>query len=1045
MAKKPIAKVDVSLSSTTTVKTTGNVSTKDVYSTILGNSNFYTSDIGEYTASITGNNSDKQKSAAKAPTAPKFYITPNKYGEPTVTLLGNHLISTPETPNFRIFPATLDNHGKAIFNKLTYTTIGDNPGWIDGSDGYIYYSMPRTGNMLQSSGGIDQQGSPQGGGGGSTTHLDNSWSTPADIGAPGQFRETLDGITKTSLYFDGDSLIQSNFILGDNQPFSIKFKIFDTTPEFNLKIGDASPSDKITDLANGKASKMIIKWGTIYELHIYQDRKIELFSLGQKIGKARTIPGLVTEPNGYTQLTVYPLGNYIYVYAGVPTTEATVKKHYVSFDASATFGKLPVIFSAPIIINFECGAANFNFSTVVHPNTGIITSPLIGNGGRIDNHVFHVSFLGKYGVGRRPFPITFPDINDSSKVYAYLQNGYTIDTTFNSEGNSAYTYDLILNVPAPSVDLHAALQAAHTTISKAIDTAVTSFKNGTSTVSQMNAAVNSAVDAGGATMFASLTAGNFFGTANSTTFINGVKASYNQFFQSAANAFGGFFGVTTNADGTVGTSQSTAVQDAVNRIFGGGGTLDTVQKGLKQTADYQGIKAMQPNIYSPAVYWTQLTLIRNPDVIDLSPNPQIDNCDVMDVSVTQSVEGYKGTIVLNNKQPCESATGKGKYTYDGQNNFCGIKPITIKLGYADNTNLNTAFTGYVTARRYARSSKNESICTIELEDMSKKLKESFAVNLPFFDGWCNLAVIYYLCKEAGFADNEILLTEGTTIRSLLTGDPDTFSGGCFEGHVNEQPPDGGHTGLPGSYLHMTLPLAPFGSGESPNYNFNFGTKLWECCQRVREFSNFYLYANNLGHIIYCPPATALKTVDKKFVEVDTVGNFNEIKRRLDVSLDTAESRNAVFVTGVTFARNNDGSEVGWVPHAHTAVVKNFPKNVNDTCFAPWLRYIFLRNPKWESPALASLACQEILRRATRQRVVADFDAWGDSSLLPYNVITIDESINNETSVNNFNPYVIASHTLHASTTNYMLESSFSVESVDFAAANYEPSLANVRD
>lgn len=1064
MASRPIASVDVKLADTVAIKTRGNVSTKDVYSYILSNKEFYTSDISEYTAFLNAVTSDKDKSANKVSPHPKFFVSPNANGTPSCILLGNALICTPQAPNFDAFPASLNNHDQKLTGQMTYMDVRQNPGWIDGVVNFGYYSLPRRGNLLGSSGGTDVQNSPEGGLGGSETHINNTWFSIKDGGKNvGSFYETLQGIAKAAQDATNELLI-SDFALGINQPFSLKFALFRAAPDITFDT-DKSPSDTKTDPVKDQ-EYLQVSWGNFKaQLVIYQDKKIEFWWDGKQISTTQ-LPVTATDAGtGWTQITIYPLGNYIYIFGGLPSTEASIKKQYVLIDT-----KEPVkIESGSISIQFHCGSALFNFSPIVHPNAGTITSPLIGNGGQVDNHVFHIGYLGKFGVGSRALPITFPDSGDKGKFYDYYKK-YTIDLSYNSEGNSSYTYDLTLNVPNPAEDINSKLQQAHKGISQAVASAVSSFAAGQSTVSQMNNTVNAAVESYNDT-FASVSSSNFFGSTNSAVFINGVKASYNQFFQDAANAFGGFFGVSTNADGTVATSQSSTVQDAANRIFGGGGTLDTTAKAIRQTAQIHAIRSAQPNIYSAAVYWVQLTLIRNLESIGLSPNPQIDNCDVMEVEISQAVEGSKGHVTLNNRAPCESSSGgsKGKYTYDGSNNFCGIKPITVRLGtyngggnnntigsptsfgFSAGDSLNTVFTGYVTNRKYSRNSNGESICTIELEDISKKLKESYAVNLPFFDGWCSLAVIYYLCKEAGFADDEILLYEDpnggskVTIRSLLTGDPDTFQGGCFDGHCNDTP-NGGPTSLPGSYLHMTLPYAQMGF-ENPAYAFAMGTKLWECCQRVREFSNFYLYANNFGHIVYCPPAKALKSVDKKFVEVDTLGNFNEIRRRLDVSLDTAESRNAVFVTGIKFFRHSDvpGQEGSWGPHAHTAVAKGYPRNTSDTCFAPWLRYVFLRNPKWESEPLAALACQEILRRATRQRVISDFSSWGDSSLFPYHVITIDESISNETSANNFNPYVIASHTISASSSDFSLNSSFSVESVDFAAANYEPNLANIRE
>lgn len=1057
MAQRAPAKVNVSLLSSVNVKVSNNITVKDYYKSIFSNSINYTSDPAEYSASLIPNNSEKNKDNNKTPVTPKYLVSATQPGNPSLILLGDAIICKPSTPNFatdwlNLFRATLPNYGINILATSNWKN-GAGPGWMDGigNGTNINFSYPRSGNTL---GGQVQQFSGNLPNGTATT---NVW-IPSTEGN-GQNNNSICGfkeVNTAGIYKyrqDGGGQLNSAFKLNVNQPFSIKYLINQLSPELTYVESGSSSED-----TNDTQGRLIITWGSgNYSLQIFSDNSIKLLVNNVQIGDTQKIP-VTSDINQMRQITVYPLGNFIYVYGGIPSTNHTINRRYVAFDLK----KAANIPSSTVNANFDCGSAYFDFSPVIHYTSGSITSPLIGVGAAVASNVFQCSYIGKFGVGTRPNPITFPDQNDTTKLYSYYSL-YSITANVNLQQTNVYTYTLSLNVPTNvnSNAINAQVQAAHQAVVQAFQSNIAGMQAGTTTQAQAVANTNTAIN----------TFNNTFTNAMSSAFsTNGLSSAGNQsifgiqfangtggsagadaVYQTAQNAFG-FFGSTPSASPSGAVFSNDYLTNVINSIFGTGGQMDSVSKHLAQTVASAAIAAVQSNIYSPAVFLSQLTLIVASQNVDLAPNPQIDNCDVMSISINQAVEQNKGTIVLNNRNACDkTGVSKGKYTWiKGQNNFCGVKPIQVQLGYADNAGLNTVFTGFIADRQYSRDSSNSSICTLELEDATKMLRESFAVNLPYFDGWCNLGVIYYLAKEAGFTDDQILLdqnpVDGTgkvRIRDLLTGNPDTFTGGCFEGHLNDNPPGG--FGLGGDYLHMTLPLAIAGP-ESPNYNFNFGTSLWDCMQRIREFSNFYLYANNFGNILYTPPKQALKQSNKTFVEVDTVGAFNEIKKRLDVDLNTAELRNGVIVAGITFLPNKDGIVGGeWSTHFHKQMIAGFPTDIGDAAFAPWRKIIFLRNPKWEDPNLARLACSELLRRVTRQRVTSAFDAWGQKDLFPYHLISIDESLTNETGAGLNNPYVVASHTISANTQDWLLNSSINVESFDSAAANYDPNLSSVRE
>ena len=1049
MPARAPAKVNVSLLSSVNVKVSNNITVKDYYKAIFSNSNYYTIDPKAYSSSLITTSNEKDKSANKNPTNPKFLISPLGLGDigagPSLILLGDAIICTPSAPFFasewgNIWRATLPNYGTNIM-VLSNFKHGQGPGWVDTDDGQIQGAFSRGGNTVNGQIISRSNGLANG------TSSSNMWIPDTEEGGKttviGDFYEIPEtGIHKWST--DAGAGLTSDFSLNTNQPFSFKYKISTVSPEYSISASSSSS----TNPTKPQGSIRMIWGANNYYLEVFADNSIQLNINGNNVGSVQTVP-TVADKNGMKQLTVYPLGNYIYVYGGIPSTNATINKQYVVFNLNQAVN----IPASKITAYFDCGGAYFDFSPIVHYNSGSLTSPLIGNGQNTSSSIFQCSYIGKFGVGTRPLPITFPDSGDSDKLYSYL-NGCSINATINKQQNNSVTYTLTLNVASPFNNVQQQIQQAHQAVEQAFQTAIAGMQNGTVTQAQATASTNAAISSFNQTytnlLSSPFNSGGLGNVGNPFTIAgNAVGGLYT----SAQNAFG-FFGSTPSASGGTGANGAFTndyLTNVINGIFGSGGLMDTAAKSLTKTVNSAIIASTIGNVYSPAVFYSQLTLVVPPVSVDLAPNPQIDNCDVMSIQVNQAVEQNKASITLNNRNACDKAgVARGKYTWiKGQNNFCGIKPITVQLGYADNSALNTVFTGYVSDRQYSRDSSNNSVCTLDCEDVSKKLRESWAVNLPFFDGWCQLAVIYYLAKEAGFADNEILLDEdpatganAITIRSLLTGNPDTFTGGCFEGHLNDNPP-GGYGGLGGDYLHMTLPLAVLGQ-ESPNYNFNFGTSLWDCMQKIREFSNFYLYANNFGHIIYSPPKQALRSTTKTFVEVDTVGNYNEIKRRLDVDLNTNELRNGVIVGGITFIPNKDapGGFGEWSTHFHKQMIAGFPSDVGDAAFAPYSKLVFLRNPKWEDVNLARLACSEILRRVTRQRITATFDAWGQNAIFPYHIININESLTNETGVglNSPNGYVVAAHTLKASTENWTLDSTLNVESYDPATGAYDPNL-----
>ena len=1048
---KPLPKIDIKLIESIKVKKFSNCTVKDLYSSILKNSHGYTTDIDDYEASLIAAMTNDPKDNFGTPKSPKFYVAPDGPRKtPTLTCIGNAMICTPETPNFEYFPASLKNDHGGFAGEVSFTEPANSPGWIDStcSDG-SYTAKGRRGNLL------NDNGSGQG------TDTNNVWIPYNDgnVNELSGFYEADFGIVKDNKSKITE-MIKSEFSLERNQPFSFKFRLYPFTPEQKAILIAEAKSAGAGDLILAATPSVDIHWGQDNVLTYFNTGKIRLRVNGKQIGNIQTLPNAAFDQGAgsFNQITIYPLGNCIYVYSGVPTTEATIKGQFICFNLKE------LVFAArgEIVLVFKCGAGYFNFSPVVHRSSGSITSPYISGGYDADRTIAVVGFLGKYGVGARENPIKFPDINDTDQFFDYLEP-YGIDVEVNRISQALYNYTLQLTVPNSATDLDAlneTLQTAHKDVMAALNANLAAVAAGTKTTTQAATATKAQVSSSGNSVVQAFQ--NFSrSSGGATSSINGQN-----FNQLMVGMFGKGVAGDGSGQGSGSIGGSGSYDSLIDDMFGlgtgaaqGSGAFTSAgNTGLKrnQNAMNKGMAALEVkfigrNIYSPAVFYTQITLVKDLETVDLAPNPQIDNCDVMEFSVNQAVEHSTASIVLNNREDCEtaSATAKGKYTFiQGTNNFTGIKPIQVKAGYDGDTELSTVFTGFVSTRRYNRTSNNDSTCGLECEDMSKKAKEQFAINLPFFDGWCHLAVIYYLGKEAGFTDDEILLFQDPVtgrkerVVDYLTGDKDTFTGGCFDGHADDKPRGG--LGLQSQYLHMTLPLAILGVDE-PNYNFTMGTPLWACMMRIREFTNFYLYANNFGNIIYGPPKRIVQDSGKTFVEVDTVGAFNEIRKQLSVTYDTAQMRNSVFLQGLTFLRNPDGKELGtWAPHVHIKTKPNFPKDIDEPSFAPWLRHALLRDPKYEFPNLARLAADEMFRRVTRQIIVADFTSWGHPTVFPYQYLEINESQNNETGVNG-KKFIIGAHTI-TGVAGQSLESKFSTESFDSTLIDYDPQLPpSIRD
>jgi hypothetical protein len=513
-------------------------------------------------------------------------------------------------------------------------------------------------------------------------------------------------------------------------------------------------------------------------------------------------------------------------------------------------------------------------------------------------------------------------------------------------------------------------------------------------------------------------------------------------------------------------------------------------------------------IYSPAVRAINLEVVPGDQVVDLQVNPKIKSSDILSLNIKNGVQGSSATISLNNRKFAEdmAVPNFGRYTwYPGYSvngkpsTFTGVKPVKIRCGWIgeplafgeepkskefnhmDRSSIKSLaqhFYGYVTKRDYDRRSPQSSTVSLACEDRSKLLKESYAMNLPIYDGWCHLAVIHNLAREYGLTDDEILLDQDmlksdNKIRlvDLIQGDPDTKQGPCYDGHVNGFPEDakignrefGSQTNyqIKGHYLHMTMPSSILTM--DCNYKFQFGKSIWECMEEIRKYSGFYLYCNHFGNLVYGPPVLVIQRGkrtkinvqensygkfevassqdDMVFKEVDLVENFNEFQRNLTGSYDTSEMRNSLTVIGLNMNSTKDGVPL-WIPQIVTKRQEKWPNNPDAPSYYPWLRWILIRNMRWNDYERNVLNTEEIFRRAQRNKANASFGAWGQPELFPFMTLKIDESQARETGLDvafgDCTSYIV--NEINHNIEPQKWETEVNAEIFDEKAVNYEPTL-----
>lgn len=759
--------------------------------------------------------------------------------------------------------------------------------------------------------------------------------------------------------------------------------------------------------------------------------------------------------NDLIGLSVYPLGRNLIVMSGVPSTESTIKGRYVvwSFDEFINIGDP----STKLNVHFYGGKTEFQFNPIIHVGTADLVSPPIGVG-------FDPNASGAVEAGKH-----------------FLKVDYEGKFSQDYVGSVSSTSTVALPLPTPE-DMAGGCDSMG---SKEKEKGSSKSKN--KKKRPFFKYLEDFVEIAKKTILNNQGAEDedekvLYKTNRNSGTTGGVQFKYVITLRSE---------VEESPDSGGGSAKA----------FGKGGKTSVPKGSEDKTKGSQG-PFPPKRIYSPAIYKAELFVIPPIIGIPMRPDPQIDNADVKMVEVTQNVQDLSASVTLWNREPCRRGQkqSRGPYSFHLKrkgSNFTGVKPITIRGGIstgnqgfasiaagqiAAGASLGAAgavaalvrardliaqalgaqqpiqMKGFVSNRSYSRPSTAESYVTLEIEDYSKPAREQFAVNLPIFDGWCNLAVFYTLCKEAGYLDDQILFYQNPrnpddkiTIRQVMESagtNVDARQGGCFAGHVPKFPPSTGPaarvTNLPPSTIHALMPLNAY--REQPNYMFQMGRALWECMQEVREFTGFFLYPNIHGNLIYSPAEVSLKQTSKgasgaqpgpppgggsfslvpasggggaasetpasgggsdwEFFEVSggsggnavSPGAYNQYQSHLDVPYGTEHVRNAVMTMSFITSNSDPGNALKYRPITIIKKQPEWPFNVDDPSYVPWLRWLIARSPHWNDKARLQANTNQRFLRGIQPRTTPTFGAWGHAALYPYDLITLHEQELNETGI-----------------------------------------------
>jgi hypothetical protein len=187
-----------------------------------------------------------------------------------------------------------------------------------------------------------------------------------------------------------------------------------------------------------------------------------------------------------------------------------------------------------------------------------------------------------------------------------------------------------------------------------------------------------------------------------------------------------------------------------------------------------------------------------------------------------------------------------------------------------------------------------------------------------------------------------------------------------------------------------------GSFKDVIWMFTEGLPLWDCALRVSTYTGCWLFFDSQGRLNYLFPGKEIpirmvKAVNPmyQFKEVQTVGNFNEIKR-LSLDKDFSNTYNRILIEGATPFYSKDFNIIyRMIPED----LESFTRNMHDSMkegFIPWNKTKVFREPYYNTIQAVQRIADQYYRRLKRPFNTVSWDTWGQPQLFPLDIVRVYE-------------------------------------------------------
>lgn len=379
-------------------------------------------------------------------------------------------------------------------------------------------------------------------------------------------------------------------------------------------------------------------------------------------------------------------------------------------------------------------------------------------------------------------------------------------------------------------------------------------------------------------------------------------------------------------------------------------------------------------------------------------------------SLTSTTEEITGSITVNNfGGRFRNVTGVHGCAIDTgwhYNNEQTLAPSPVGRAYG--FNLYRKFTGYFQKTARSRTGPTDSKIQMPLISRDQQAKDAIAVNLPIFDGACEIYSFLEIFYRAGCLDDPsepVRVFNPTTRRTStvytipgILAWQDPWSG-RYQTLRNYWKNFGGYD--PGSSRECRLglcnhPILPSSTwNAAPKIKFELGTSLWDCALELRKWTLPWLFYNNWGNcVIFYNIQPDLRNIMYNWFS-QPIGTFREIPQStpfeelgyngfhsLGLDLDVENVRNALLAMGL--------DEDNLVPLL--SVFKSDLRNGDAFNYIPWYKWVnpIPRSPFWSTIEHVNRVALNLYLRARRPRPEVNFTSWGQPAVFPYTLVELIE-------------------------------------------------------